>query len=129
MGSNELKETEGHVPIPFVYNATPLNAYDGDTIAVRVDLGFDIEQRITLRLARINAPEVRGPERQMGLKARDFLFEKLFGKSGAVQKPLIVRTYKDKKEKYGRYLADVFLNGVCLNDLMVQEGHAVYRKY
>ncbi len=50
----------------------------------------------------------------------DFLRSKIDGKE------LIIKTVKDKKGKYGRYLADIWIN---INDLMVAEGFAVYKDY
>jgi len=40
---------------------------------------------------------------------------------------LVVRTHKDKREKYGRYLADVFspAGDRCLNLDLITAGHAV----
>ena len=49
------------------YRAFVRKIYDGDTITVDIDLGFDIilhKQKI--RLLRINAPEVRGEQREEG---------------------------------------------------------------
>jgi endonuclease YncB( thermonuclease family) len=42
-------------------------------------------------------------------------------------KNLIVKTEKDRQEKYGRYLATVFIDGdsVSLNDKLIKLGHAV----
>ena len=81
-----------------------------------------------LRLYRINAPEVRGPERPEGLKSRDFLREQIDGKQ------IIIQTVKDKKGKYGRYLADIWLpvdgdEMVNINDLLVEKGFAEYKDY
>jgi micrococcal nuclease len=77
-----------------------------------------------IRLIGINAPEVRGIEREQGIIARDWLREKLpEGKS------LVIQTAKDRKGKYGRWLATLFLDGVNINDLLVQNGMAVYADY
>lgn len=38
-------------------------------------------------------------------------------------------TYKDKKGKYGRWLADVWLDGSCVNDELVNKGFAEYKIY
>jgi micrococcal nuclease len=56
------------------YRAVIAEVYDGDTVTADVDLGFSVWLRgERLRLARINAPEVRGDEKESGLAARDFL--------------------------------------------------------
>jgi micrococcal nuclease len=110
------------------YRAKVVSVYDGDTCTVDIDLGLHAwvhEEK--LRLARINAPELVGEERPAGLAARDFLKSLIDGKE------IYLQTIKDKQEKYGRYLAEVFVQQnearVNVNDLMVQNGHAVYKEY
>ena len=111
------------------YRAVVRKVYDGDTITVDIDLGLGSWiHGENLRLYRINAPEVRGTERQAGLRSRDFLRSQIMGKE------VIIQTVKDKKGKYGRYLADIWLkdysgNWVNINDLLVQQGYAVYKEY
>jgi micrococcal nuclease len=111
------------------YKALVKSVYDGDTITVDIDLGLNVlVMGEKLRLNRINAPELKGEEREAGLRSRDFLREKIDGKQ------LLIQTIKDKKEKYGRYLAEIFLtdingNFINVNDILVQEGFAVYVEY
>ena len=108
----------------YTYNAKITSVYDGDTVTADVDLGFHIwAAGEKLRLHRINAPEVRGAERPQGLISRDWLREKLVGKD------VLIRTIKDKKGKYGRYLVEIFLNGVNINDQLVKEDLAEYKDY
>ena len=129
MSEDELLELEPAVLTPYTYKAEVISIYDGDTMLLQIDLGFDIKHRITVRLARINAPEVRGESRLEGFESRDFLIDKIFGEEGSVDNSVIVKTYKDRKEKYGRYLAEVYLNGSCLNDELVRLGLAIYKEY
>jgi micrococcal nuclease len=111
------------------YKARVVSVYDGDTCTVDIDLGLHtwmIGEK--LRLNRINAPEVSGTERPEGLKSRDFLRSKIEGKE------ILLETIKDKQEKYGRYLAEIWLEEkegefTNINDLMVKEKFAVYKKY
>ena len=111
----------------YEYSATVISVYDGDTVTVSVDLGFHISQTMSVRLARINSPEVRGGSSTEGLEARDYLRSILIGKK------VTLVTYKDGKEKYGRYLADVYLGEPrvfnCVNDMMVAKGFAQLREY
>ena len=45
----------------YEYRAFVRKVYDGDTITVDIDLGFDVVLKAQkIRLVRINAPEVRG---------------------------------------------------------------------
>ena len=111
----------------YEYSAIVISVYDGDTITVSVDMGFHITQTMSVRLARINSPEVRGGSSTEGLEARDYLRSILLGKK------VTLVTYKDGKEKYGRYLADVYLGEPrvfnCVNDMMVAKGFAQLREY
>lgn len=112
------------------YKATVVSVYDGDTITVDVDLGFHTTMRMAVRLARINAPEVKGEHRQAGLTAAEALRQWL-----PVGQQVYLKTYKDGREKFGRYLADVLVDGhslpymTCLNDWMVEHGYAVAAEY
>jgi len=110
------------------YKALVTSAYDGDTITVDIDLGLKtFVKGEKLRLNRINAPEVRGVEREAGLVSRDWLRERIVGRS------VLIETFKDKKGKYGRYIAEIWLpeNGgyTNLNDELVERGLAVYKDY
>lgn len=104
----------------YEYRAQILDAHDGDTVHADVDLGFDLRQRQTLRLVGINAPELATPA---GPPARDHLLSLL----GALPAPVIVRTVKDHREKYGRYLATLIRSGdgLDINASMVADGFAV----
>jgi micrococcal nuclease len=106
------------------YRAVITEVYDGDTVTIDVDLGFSVWVRgERLRLARIDAPEVRGADREAGLAAREFL------RSLVLDKPIIVQTIRDRKGKFGRYIAELWLDGENVNDRLVAEGHAVFREY
>tara|TARA_Y100001937_G_C7127674_1_gene335633 strand:- start:970 stop:1296 length:327 start_codon:yes stop_codon:yes gene_type:complete len=107
----------------YEYRAFVRKVYDGDTVTVDIDLGFGVVlKNQKMRLLRINAPEVRGEERLEGLKSRDALREKISNKW------VKIKTQKDKKGKYGRWLADIWLEEVCINDWLLSEGYAsVYK--
>ena len=108
----------------FTYKAIIRSVYDGDTVTADIDLGFHTWiHGEKLRLARINAPEVRGDERPAGILARDWLRKQILGKT------VIIRTIKDKKGKYGRYIAEILLDGININDALVSNGYAQYRDY
>jgi micrococcal nuclease len=108
----------------YTYRAIVRSVYDGDTITVDVDLGMRIWLRgVPLRLRRINAPEVRGASRDDGIIARDWLRGQVDGKS------VVIRTEKDPGDKYGRWLAEVYLDEANINDALVASGHAEYREY
>ena len=107
----------------YTYKAKVLSVYDGDTLTAECDLGFSIKLKVKVRLAGINAPEVMGQQRTDGLKTRDFLRSLVDGKN------IILQTTKDKKGKYGRYIGKIWLDNLCVNDLLVSKGLAVYKEY
>jgi micrococcal nuclease len=112
----------------YTYRAHCTRAYDADTITVDVDLGMHVTLHgITLRLSRIDAPEVRGEERPEGLAARDFL------RALVVDQDVLIQTFKDAVGKYGRYIAEVWVEHdeglLNMSDHLVANGHAEYREY
>ncbi len=87
----------------YSYKAIVVDVYDGDTITVDIDLGMGIWlKKQKIRLADINTPEIRGKEREEGLKVRDWLRNKILNKE------IILETIKDTKGKYGRWLGKVW---------------------
>jgi endonuclease YncB( thermonuclease family) len=106
----------------YEYPAQLQRIIDGDTVVVKVDLGFEIDFSIVLRLEKINTPEVVGAERKEGLAAKEAL-DRMIDRS----QPLWVRTVKDRQGKYGRYLACLYqptISPISLNEQLVQHGHA-----
>ena len=70
---------------------------------------------------RIDAPEIKGiskKETQMAIISRDKLAEKCLGNKQ-------VTLTEIKREKYGRVLADVYCDGLFLNEWMITEKLAV----
>lgn len=113
----------------YYYKANVVSVYDGDTITADIDLGFHTWiHGEKLRLARIDAPEMRGKEKAAGKVSRDWLRRQI------LDKDIIIHTQKKKnggeqQGKYGRYIVELYLDGVNLNDALVSEGLAVYRDY
>jgi len=126
----------------YQYKSIIQKVVDGDTLEIAIDLGLTVwihDERI--RLYGINTPEVYGvkkgtPEWELGNNASSFVKSVLKEKD-----EIIVETIKDKKEKYGRYLALVYVridpaivSGLsdirslgdyyCLNDILVRKGLA-----
>lgn len=100
----------------YQYKAEVLRVVDGDTLHLEVQLGFDVTRRDTFRLYGLNAPEMSTPE---GVAARVWLEHQL------TQGVLIITTRRDKREKFGRYLAVLWIDQKSVNEQMVAAGHAV----
>lgn len=108
------------------YKGFVIDVYDGDTCRIDIDLGFNLGMNNEkIRLARINAPEIRGASRLEGIKSRDYLRKLILNKE------VLVKTYKDRKGKFGRYLADIWIKigsqYVNVNDDLVEKNYA--KKY
>lgn len=101
--------------------ATVGKVVDGDTLHLYVDLGCDITVAMTVRLAGLNAPET---STVAGRAAKAYV-EKWVTTHGPVFR---LRTAKDRREKYGRYLADLLPaieGGPSLCQELLADGHAV----
>jgi endonuclease YncB( thermonuclease family) len=96
--------------------ATVLSVGDGDTIRVA-----DGPQRLTIRLACIDAPEMA--QTPYGAVSREYL-------QGLAPVGSVVTIRPQTKDRYGRTVAEVFRNGRNVNLAMVSSGQAfAYRKY
>lgn len=104
---------------PDVHPAEVLRIVDGDTVEVRLDIGFGIELHENARLWGINAPEryqLGGPEATAYLKTMiapgQMIFARKMGRRG--------------RDKYGRLLIVIYdSNCRDINQEMVDTGHAV----
>lgn len=106
----------------YTYRAYVLKVIDGDTLKVDFDLGFGDLKGETIRLNHINCPEQNTPE---GRAAKHFVKTQL-----ARTDFIVVKSVRTRKEKWGRYLGDVFLprkgnSPVYLNQLLLDKRHAV----
>ena len=108
----------------YEYKAKIRRFVDGDTIDVDIDLGFGMilsKQRI--RLYGIDTPESRTKDKEekfYGKLAAQFLKDQC--KKGSC---ITLRTYLDKKGKYGRILGEIIVDDVNINQLMVEQHMAV----
>jgi micrococcal nuclease len=103
----------------YEYQATIIRIVDGDTFDADVDLGFHTISRQRFRIRGYSAPEMSGLEREMGSKAKEKLAEVL---------PLhsVIRLASAKTEKFGRWLADVTLEGGgALALYLIKEGYGL----
>lgn len=101
------------------YDAQIIDVYDGDTVTIDIDLGFDahvLNQKF--RLYGVDAPELRGENKEAGKTAKQALKERVLGKE------VLIHTIKDKKDKYGRWLCEIWLDGENINQWLIDSGHA-----
>ena len=108
----------------YEYKCEVTRVVDGDTIDVIADLGFSILHKCRVRLFGIDTPESR--TRDLDEKVRGKLASKFL--SDAIQngEDVILRSeLKDSKGKYGRVLGTIIVDGVNVNQEMVDKNLAV----
>jgi len=92
------------------YRGEIVKIVDGDTLVVNIDLGFKTTvKKERIRLIGVDTPELRSKslhEKEHAQEAKQFV-EKML----PVGSTVILRTEKDKKGRYGRYLARVWVEG------------------
>lgn len=108
----------------YQYSCEVLKTIDGDTIDVRLDLGFKIYHKARVRLYGIDTPESRTrdkDEKARGLLAKNHILQALEGG----QEVVIQTKLKDSRGKFGRVLGILVIDGVDINQQMVDEYLAV----
>jgi micrococcal nuclease len=97
--------------------ATIVRVIDGDTVIARLD-GGAVEK---IRLLGVDTPEVvdpRKPVQCFGHAASDFTKTQLTGRRVSLELDT------EQRDKYGRLLAYVILDGHRYNDLLIERGYA-----
>lgn len=116
----------GHVPAvihPYRYWGRIERVVDADTVDVQLDLGFEISLNVRFRLIGVDAPETYGvrhdsEEYARGLEAVEFV-RSLIKRDDWVE----IESYSGPREKYGRWLCQLFVDGQSLNERLLVEGH------
>lgn len=95
------------------HDAKVVNVVDGDTVDIEFSLGFYCSTRQRVRLARIDAPE-RG---QSGwAEANDLVKRTTLNQAAVVD--------VTKTDKYGRWLAEIYVGDKNISDLLLGSGLA-----
>lgn len=111
--------------IPFTFPITGgrvIKVYDGDTITIASKLPYDASPlyRLSVRLNGLDCPEMKSgskEEHDAAVLARDFVADLILNK--------YVTLDNIRSEKYGRILADVYIDEMCVNDMLIKERLAV----
>lgn len=123
------------------YPVEVLDCYDGDTCTVHVimethtqEIGMNVEvvtlvraKNIKLRLCDIDTPEIRSPDKEAAILARDMLkkwIQQSDSISIAVPQKNRCTSSCDKFDKYGRLLAYVIADRENLNYKLADNGLA-----
>ena len=99
---------------------------DGDTLDLRIDVGFEMSRNSRFRLAAIDCPELPAADAR---RARDFVYQRL-----SIAKTIVVKS--ERADLHGRYVThlfysaealsifDCFTQGIHLNAELLNAGHA-----
>jgi len=107
----------------YTYKAGVEAVPDGDTLKVDFLLGLGSRKGETIRLNHIDCPEINTPE---GKAAQRFVAAEL-----SKCEYITVKSVRTRKEKWGRYLGDVFYSKdgssapMYLNQVLLDKGYAV----
>jgi len=96
---------------------------DGDTLLATIDAGFRVHVQSKVRLLGIDCPELSTPE---GKLARDFVVNWVLKATATLADwPFqLLCTGYDKRDKYGRWLGDFYLeSGKSLVKDLLEAGH------
>jgi endonuclease YncB( thermonuclease family) len=109
---NLLGDDYGNVTAIYIHN------YDGDTITVSIPGYPDIiGKHINVRVNGIDTPELKGDTKELARNAKRFVEH--YCKNAQT---LELRSMK--RDKYFRILADIYVDGVNLGDLLLKNGLA-----
>lgn len=109
----------------YEYKAKVVDVLDGDTVKLDIDLGFSmVVKGEIVRLYGVNTMEKTSKiaeEKALALKAKARVEELC-----PIGSDIVLQTFKDKKEKYGRYLGTLITKDYrVVNEMLVEEGLAV----
>ena len=117
-------KTAGDITYDFT-EAKVVKVYDGDTITIAAwfNGGF---KKFNVRLYGVDCAELRGPDKERALDTREFVSDMVLNKIIRIE-VLNNKKFNGKKmtEKYGRLLANVWIDGQNLSELLYDNGHAV----
>jgi endonuclease YncB( thermonuclease family) len=122
---NNLHDANWDNTAPFVPPVTQgkvIKVYDGDTITIASKLPYKSSEiyRFSVRLRGIDSPEIKSKspvEKELALNSKMCLSNVILGQ--------IVELKNISTEKYGRILADIYIDNVNVNKWMLENKFAV----
>jgi endonuclease YncB( thermonuclease family) len=108
--------------IPPIYSGFVIKVYDGDTITIASKMPFNDSPmfRFSVRLAGIDSPEINSKsihEKNLAILSKNALSNLLLNK--------YIELKNISLEKYGRLLADIYLNHIHINSWMLENNFAI----
>jgi micrococcal nuclease len=120
ISANNLQEADWDNTAPFIPPVTRgkvIKVYDGDTITIASKLPYKSSEmyRFSVRLRGIDSPEIKSKslaEKELAMNSKMALSNLILGQ--------IVELKNVSTEKYGRILADVYIDNVNVNTWMLE---------
>ncbi len=107
----------------YIYKAKVVNVVDGDTMDLKIDLGFKMTTIQRFRVLNLDTYETRlgrdctEATKTIGLEAKHEAICRL------LMKTVMITTHKDKQGKFGRYLCSIEMpDGVDYAEYMKANG-------
>lgn len=109
--------------VPPINSGMVIKVYDGDTFTIASKLPYETSPlyKFSVRLSNIDCPEMKSSdlsEKQCAKIAKETLSNLILNK--------FVSLKNLQNDKYGRILADVYLDNLHLNEHMIKQKLAVY---
>ena len=108
--------------VPPITHGEVIKVYDGDTITIASKLPYAASPlyRFSVRLAGIDSAEIKGKterEKTMAQEAKNALQNLILHR--------VVTLKNITTEKYGRLLADVYIDGIHVNKWLLENNYAI----
>lgn len=104
----------------YQYFAQVVRWKDGDTVVLKVDLGYGLSMEWTYRVYRIDTPETS-----------ETLYKEATDRANELAPPgaqVVIRSIKNKNnvdiQTFGRWVAEVYVNGESVGETLLKEGLA-----
>jgi micrococcal nuclease len=98
----------------YTYKAKVLRWVDGDTLLCLIDLGFYTHKEERILLARIDAPELRGPEKEEGKRIQQLLSQRY-------PQGTFITLESKKRDNYGRFIGELYYHEQSINQWMIDQ--------
>ena len=107
------------------YKATLVRVVDGDTVYLKVDLGFHTEQTHCFRLNGVDTPELHSKdvaEKKLAAEAMSFVESEFMKRANRC------RVYSEKTGSFGRWLGDIYFideigRRISLREMLIDRGY------
>ena len=94
------------------YKTKVMRWVDGDTLLCLIDLGFHTHKEERIRLARIDAPELRGERKEEGKALKELLTQRY-------PQGTMITLESKKRDNYGRFIGELYHQDQSINQWLI----------